>query len=183
MSIFDTNKTMPQFDPEIEAQLATSQGMLRGYVLSLVGGDTHVANDVLQEANLVICKKSGDFEKGTNFIGWACRIAYFEVMRHRTNCRRDKLVFDDTVLEKLADEGRKECEHYASRKEALAHCLLKLSDSHRELVLKRYYEGESVDEIGLSRKQKPNSISQLLFRIRKSLLMCISSSMAGNQKI
>ncbi len=63
MSIFDTNKTMPQFDPEIEAQLATSQGMLRGYVLSLVGGDTHVANDVLQEANLVICKKSGDFER------------------------------------------------------------------------------------------------------------------------
>ena len=106
----------PSPSPEIYALLAQHQGAIRGYILSLTA-DPHVTNDVLQESNLVICKKGNDFELGSNFIGWACRIAYFEVLRYRANTRRSKLVFDDSLLEQVAEEAEIECEHYAARKQ------------------------------------------------------------------
>ena len=39
----------------------------------------------------------------TNFNAWACRIAYFRVLNYRRKKSREKLVFDDDVLDYLAE--------------------------------------------------------------------------------
>lgn len=79
-------------------QLMTEhQGRLYAYVLSLLG-DPDQANDVLQEANLVLWRNAGEFQMGSNFRAWAFRIAHFQVMAHRQRQLRDRLVFDDELL-------------------------------------------------------------------------------------
>lgn len=122
---------------DVSSLLAHHQGVIRGYILSLTA-DPDATNDVLQETNLVICKKAETFTRGTNFIGWACRIAYFEVLRHRANSSRDKLIFDDALLETISEEAESECHFYLARKQALAHCLGQLSKNNKKLILQRY---------------------------------------------
>src|ERR1700675_2222510 len=67
------------------------QGRLYGYVLSL-SGDPDAANDVLQEANIVLWKQSSQFKPGSNFKAWAFRIAHFQFMAYRQKRLRDKVL-------------------------------------------------------------------------------------------
>ena len=74
------------------------QGRLYGYVLSL-SGDPDAANDVLQEANIVLWKQSSQFELGSSFKAWAFRIAHFQFMAYRQKQLRDKVLFSgDNIL-------------------------------------------------------------------------------------
>ena len=149
------------------------QGRLKGYILSLVF-DPHAASDILQETNLVLCKKAGQFEAGTNFRAWAFRVAYFEVMRHRRKMGRDRLVFDEKLLEVFAEEAVNEDEQYEARRRALAHCLRMLGERQRLLVMSRYFKGESVRQIALESGRNANAVSQALFRARRNLADCVS---------
>lgn len=158
---------------EFAGLMTAHQARLRGYILSLVF-DPHVAEDVLQETNLVLCKKADHFELGTNFDAWAFRIAYFEVMRQRRKMGRDRLVFDEELVDQVAADALEEDAHHAPRRKALAHCLRKLGDRQRDLILKRYFKGESVRQIAAELKLSANSVSQALFRARKNLLDCVS---------
>ncbi len=175
------NSAMSSKSTELHVLLAESQGAIRSYILSLTA-DIHVTNDVLQETNLVICKKESDFKRGSNFVAWARRIAYFEVLRHRKSASRDKLVFDDALIELLTDEADRESEFYKSRKSALSLCVRKLSEANQKLVLKRYYDGVSVEKLAEDQNCKANAISQKLFRIRTALLKCIKHTMVDNIK-
>src|SRR6476620_2397444 len=79
------------------------QGRLYGYILSL-SGDPDAANDVLQEANVVLWKQWSQFRPGSNFTAWAFRIAHFQFMAFRQKQLRDKVLFSDDLLSMLASE-------------------------------------------------------------------------------
>ncbi|MFV1994410.1 MAG: sigma-70 family RNA polymerase sigma factor [Verrucomicrobiales bacterium] len=160
-------------NPDFSELVARHQSRLYGYVLSLVF-DPDLAKDVLQETNLVLCKKADRFEPGTNFLAWAFRVAYFEVMRQRRRTGRDRLVFDEDLMERVAQEAEGSDERFTARRRALAHCLRKLGDRQRALILKRYYEGEAVQNIAVQRGESANAVSQALFRARQNLLACVS---------
>ena len=81
------------------------QGRLYGYILSL-SGDPDAANDVLQEANIVLWKQWNQFEPGTNFKAWAFRIAHFQFMAYRQKKIRDKVLYSDDLLSMLACEAK-----------------------------------------------------------------------------
>ncbi|MFQ3225398.1 MAG: RNA polymerase sigma-70 factor (ECF subfamily) [Lentimonas sp.] len=167
---------------EIYALLAQNQGQIRGYILSLTA-DVHVTNDVLQETNLVICKKSADFKLGTNFAAWACKIAYFEVLRYRATTKREKLVFDDSLTEQLAEDATAQCENYTARKSALKHCLQQLGAHNQKLVFQRYYENIPLGTIAQERNSTPNALSQLLYRLRQQLMNCIDQTIVDTRKL
>ncbi|MEO0795233.1 MAG: sigma-70 family RNA polymerase sigma factor [Verrucomicrobiota bacterium] len=177
----DSNMT-PDQQPEIYQLLAQHQGTLRGYILSLTA-DPNVTNDVLQEANLVICKKGDDFVLGTNFLAWACRIAYFEVLRHRATSKRDKLVFDDSLIEQLSEESEGEGEQYAARKHALRHCLEQLGKHNQQLVSQRYFEGLPLEQIAKERNTNANALAQVLYRLRQQLMGCIERITVDHKKV
>ena len=57
----------PSKDAESFVRLMTAhQGRLFGYILSLLG-DIDQANDVLQEANMVLWRNAAEFQPGSNF--------------------------------------------------------------------------------------------------------------------
>ncbi|HVJ67882.1 MAG TPA: sigma-70 family RNA polymerase sigma factor [Caulifigura sp.] len=159
--------------------LTASQPGLYACILSLVP-DRTAAQDILQETNVTLWHKADDFEPGTNFMAWAARIARYHVLNFRRKAKRERLVFDDQLIAELCSRQEDRAEdagHYSAR---LQHCLEKLSDEHRELLAMRYAPGGSVQELAASRGQTVGAVSQLLYRIRESLLNCLSQPALGD---
>jgi RNA polymerase sigma-70 factor (ECF subfamily) len=170
--------SMPnQADSFIQA-LTANQNPLYSYILSLQW-DRAAAQDVLQEVNLTAWKKREDFKEGTSFFAWASKIAYFHVLSHRRKMGREKLVFDDDVLDYLAEQQVVRVEEVNHRAAALKRCLEKLPGHQRELVAQRYAPGGSVQEIASAAGKKVGAISQSLYRIREALLNCVERTMSG----
>ncbi len=38
------------------------------------------ARDVLQETNIVLWRKRNEFKPGTDFVAWACKVAYYQAL-------------------------------------------------------------------------------------------------------
>jgi RNA polymerase sigma-70 factor (ECF subfamily) len=161
----------------VEAMTA-HQGRFYAYVLSLPG-DPDQANDVLQQANLVLWRKVGKFQPGSNFRAWAFRIAHFQVMAHRQRQLRDCVLFDEEMLAILDPAAKAVDETYESRQEMLIACLEKLAASHRDLLRHRYADGLSLEAIAESTRRIANAVAQALFRVRRSLMDCVARSSAG----
>jgi len=170
----------PTRDSEEFVRLMTEhQGRLFAYIFSLLG-NPDAANDVLQEVNVVLWRDSREFRPGSNFKALAFRVAHFQVMAWRQRQIRDRLVFEDDLLEALATGAREVDEMFDRRQERLTHCLEKLTPEHREMVRKRYADGTPLQSIAAERGTTANAIMQALFRIRQRLMTCVSRYAEGN---
>jgi RNA polymerase sigma-70 factor (ECF subfamily) len=92
---------------------------------------------------------------------------------------REKLVFDETLLEGVAEAMDEVDAEAESRHAALDACLPKLPDRQREVVVRRYVNGERVDAIGTALNLPANAVSQILWRARQNLLECINRTTAA----
>jgi RNA polymerase sigma-70 factor (ECF subfamily) len=156
-------------------QLITKfQGRLFGFLLSLLG-DVDQANEVLQETNLVLWRKSDEFQSGSDFKAWSFRVAHFQVMAFRQRQIRDRLVFSDEVIEQFSRDAVTQDDAYEQRIELLGVCIDSLSERNRDVLCRFYDQGESLDTIAASLKRTANAVGQMLFRIRKSLIQCVSN--------
>lgn len=149
------------------------QGRLFGYLYSLLG-DADQANDVLQETNVILWRDNREYRPGSNFKAWAFRVAHFQMMAFRQRQIRDRLVFEEDLVGIMADEGKAVDEHFDARQKLLDGCLEKLSETHRDLIRRRYALGESLQSIGERRRMSANAVTQALFRLRQSLMHCVA---------
>ena len=162
--------------------LTEAQGPVYGYIVTLLP-DRNRARDLLQETNITLWRKADNFEEGTNFNAWACRVAYFHVLAFRRKMAREKLVFDDDILDYLSERNdhRIAEEGALNRSRALRRCLQKLPEHHRRLVEARYQPGASVQQIAVEENRTVGAISQTLYRIRHNLMICIEKTLAAEQ--
>jgi RNA polymerase sigma-70 factor (ECF subfamily) len=156
--------------------ITASQSRLYAYILSLLP-DPERANDVLQETNLVLWRKSSEFTPDMKFMGWACRIAHFQVLAALRDLGRDRLRFDDELVGNLAQENVPNEGTADERQLALDHCMSKLFDNHRKLIQHRYSEGGSVKALAEKLNRPVGSVSQALYRIRQALLECVEKKL------
>jgi RNA polymerase sigma-70 factor (ECF subfamily) len=148
------------------------QGRLYGYVLSL-SGDPDAANDVLQEANIVLWKQSSQFTPGSNFKAWAFRIAHFQFMAYRQKKIRDKVLFSDELLSMLASEAKEIDERHEERAAALEQCLERMPERSREAIRLRYADELNVSQMAEKLQRNSNAVYQILFRARRWLIECV----------
>jgi len=127
------------------ALMTQHQRRIFAYIYTLVP-DRYDAEDLLQETSLVICEKFDQFEEGTDFVAWACQIAYWRIRYARQKFARSKVVFRQDIVDALAQTAAEMHEELDERHEALSHCLQKLPVRDRELVLTRYEPGGGVPE-------------------------------------
>jgi RNA polymerase sigma-70 factor (ECF subfamily) len=159
--------------PECIALLTSNQSRLFAYVLSLLG-DRQQAQDVMQETNIVLWRKSAQFKLGTNFGAWMLKVAYYQVMEHRRKLNRQAMfVADDDFLSQLAEEAV-DCSHMMEQQQAaLQSCLQKLPDRQRDIIRRRYTEGASIKAVAEQLGIAASAIKQTLFRARTSLIACV----------
>ena len=98
--------------------LAAHQPRLAAYIRSLTA-DEQVSRDILQETNVTLLKKSRDFQPGTNFTAWSFRVAYFEVLTWRRGKGRERLHFNDELVESIAVSSEKASTSYDERLDLL----------------------------------------------------------------
>jgi RNA polymerase sigma-70 factor, ECF subfamily len=137
------------------------------------------AEEILQETNLVIWRKSHTFRPGTNFYGWCCRIAVLEVFKHRERRRRSAVALSDSFLESIALEARENVEVLEERRRALLACLSRLAPADRELIRQRYAPSETGKSLARKLGRPANSVYQSLSRIRRALMECVKRRMAA----
>ncbi|MBI2950001.1 MAG: sigma-70 family RNA polymerase sigma factor [Verrucomicrobia bacterium] len=153
--------------------LTQNQRRIFSYLYTLVP-DRHAAEDLLQETCMVICEKFDEFQPGTDFVAWACQIAYWEVRAARQKFARAKVVFDDAVLEAVAKTAVEMTPELSERHEALAKCLEKLHPRDRELIITRYEPGGGVEAAAQRTGRTIVAAYKALARIRKLLQDCVS---------
>jgi RNA polymerase sigma-70 factor (ECF subfamily) len=163
----------PDRSKELLLLITQHQRRIFSYIYSMVP-DRHDAEDLLQETNRIICEKFDQFTLGTDFVAWACQVAYWQVRAARQKFARAKVVFDQDLMDavaKTAEELRPELD---LRHEALARCLQKLHPRDRELVLTRYEPGGGVEEAAKRSGRSLDAAYKALGRLRKLLLDCVS---------
>ncbi len=148
-----------------------------GYIYTLVP-DRHDAEDILQETSVVICEKFDQFRPGSDFVAWACQIAYWEVRRARQKYARSKVVFNQEVVDAVAQTAAEMTVEVSARHEALAQCLQKLHARDRELVLTRYEPGCGVELAAQRSGRSLEAAYKALGRIRKLLLDCVTNHLS-----
>ena len=157
------------------ALMTRHQRQIFAYIYTLVP-DRHDAEDLLQETSLVICEKFEEFTPGTDFVAWACQIAWWRIRYSRQKFARSKVIFDDDVLESVAHTASTMREELDDRHEALAACLQKLAARDRELVLTRYEPGCGVAEAAERTGRSMDAAYKALNRLRKLLHDCVSNA-------
>lgn len=149
------------------------QRRIFAYIYTLVP-DRYDAEDLLQETSLVICEKFDQFEDGTDFVAWACQIAYWRIRYSRQKFARSKVVFHQDLVDALAQTAAEMHEEVDERHAALSHCLQKLPARDRELVLTRYEPGSGVPEAARRSGRSLEAAYKALARLRKLLLDCVT---------
>lgn len=165
-------------DETFVAELTKCQNRLFAYIVSILF-DADRARDVLQQTNIVAWRKASEYQPGTSFAAWACKIAYFEVLSERRKMRRERLVFDDEMLQQVSREAQEACEKYDSRASALEDCLESLPPAKRRQIVERYRPGGSVKSLAEALGLTPGAVSTTLYRTRSLLQDCIQRKLVS----
>lgn len=157
------------------------QRALYGYILTLVAS-RELADEILQQTNLVLCRKIDEFDGRASFITWACRIAQFEVLAARKRSGRDRHVtLSDELLSQLSDRSETIAGEVDARLPLLRACLDELPSNSRALIEGRYDSGGSVESVAATAGRSAGGVRVALHRIRMRLLDCIQLKLQRGQ--
>ena len=159
-------------------RLTAAQSALYAFICALLGG-TREAQDVLQETNAVLWRKAADYDPARSFLSWAYTFARFQVMAHRKRVARDHLLFDEALLDSIAETASRRNVDLDVRLRALDECVTKLPPAQRELVRRRYADGTPVNVLASQSGQTATAVGVLLHRIRLVLADCVRRVAAG----
>jgi RNA polymerase sigma-70 factor (ECF subfamily) len=158
--------------------LAEHERWLAAYVYSLVTREAD-ADDILQECKITLWKRFPTFTPGTHFRAWARTIALHQVLNYRrSEQRRPWSVLDREFIEAVAAEIDRRSDLLDRQVDSLRHCLRKLPEAHRAIVVWRYYEECGIDEIAAKTGRSMEAVYRLLSRIRVALNECIHRQLA-----
>lgn len=166
------------------ALLARHDLSIRRFVRSLLPSRDGV-DDVVQDTALECWKKYSEFhsenleDSGDGFIRWACVIARYKAMSWQRDRARDRLVFRESVIERLAQVALDDLDQQQLEQTAIEVCLGKLPDDQRRLVLSVYSPGESVAAIAEETGEAARRLYSKINVLRKRLLECVAQRIAA----
>jgi RNA polymerase sigma-70 factor (ECF subfamily) len=165
---------------EITRRIIENRNLILGYILAHTR-DHNNAEDIFQDICMTICQKYSEFEPGTNFKAWAMQITRYKILSHyQRQTKHDRMLhLTPELAETLADPTLESDLEPAleNERKALRTCLKKVKGRNRILVLKRYGEGLSCQEVAQAVHWTVNAVYVALSRIRDALERCIGSEL------
>ena len=160
----------PQFD--FASRWVMVQPSVGAYIRSAVRDAQH-AEDVLQEVARGAIEQFGDYDRTRPFLNWVMGIARYRILNYYRSQRGDKLVFDESVL-RMIERGHVDvAPSVGDREQALSDCLKRVDGRSRDVLARRYDQGQAVNQIAERLGTTPNAVSRLLYRTRLLLKDCI----------
>ncbi len=173
-----TEMLNPKRHHEFTELLRENYGRVYGYILSLVHRPED-AYDVFQEASVTLWEKYDQYDSHRDFGAWACGVARLKVLEHlkKTKRQRQNTIFSESLIDSLTDIQDSQSDLFSERKDALAHCMGKLSADQRTLLLRCYDGKHSVKHVAIELDRSTHSIYSSLRHLRTRLLMCIDQQL------
>lgn len=159
-------------DEQIVGLISSYQRSLLGYLLGLLGSQ-ELAEDALQETNIVLWQKRQEYRSGTNFFAWACQIAYFKACKLRQRWNHKVPVFSEVFMQEVSAELEAAVQAPNKLEAFLKECLDLLDDQDLNLLDQRYADGATIQSIATDLKQSVRSVYRTLERIHERLFNCI----------
>ncbi len=160
-------------DEAVAGEIRDLQAGLIEYVGSLLGGLDGV-DDLVQETNLFLWERRGDFRPGSNFRAWAMRVAWFKVMAERRDrARSGQVVFSERIFEMLAAAAEERMPDSDRRLVALRHCLERTRPQDRRLLDWKYGKGASLTDLAAATGCAATAIHKTISRLRLALRHCV----------
>ena len=152
---------------------------LYAYVLTLLPNRAD-AEDVLQEASLVLWDKFDDEHPPDDFAAWGCRIAYFKVLDFYKKRGRERARFSPALLERLAETAADPAGDLQldARREALEKCLEKLTSRDRDLLARRFADGATTRSASAELGRSTEAVYKALAKLRRALFECVQTTLA-----
>jgi RNA polymerase sigma-70 factor (ECF subfamily) len=158
--------------PEFARLLVRHDRALLRYILGLIPRRDD-AEEVLQRTATVLWEKFAEYDRGREFLPWAIRFAYFEVLNFRKQIARDRLVFREEVMEALAEARQAQEPQLEAQRRALRHCLDELSPADQALLKRRYADSETIAELADEQGRTAKALYRRLDRLREAIARCV----------
>ena len=167
---------LPIESGEAFVQLLTAEQFRLLHYITMLLGDLDEAQNVLQETNLVLWRKSGDYQSDTNFSAWARKVAYWKVQSYLRDRQRERHVFSEELMATLANR------HTTSQQEtetrvALRDCMSKVSNNNLSLLRDRYANDLPIATLAGKLGKTESAIKVQLMRLRRALQNCIERNL------
>jgi RNA polymerase sigma-70 factor (ECF subfamily) len=156
-----------------------AQPILAGY-LSAVVPDFQEAEDLLQEVAVVLLRKFSEYDSERPFVGWAIGIAKFEVLMARRRHARNRIFYQEDLLERLGEAYEEMAPELEDRSRALHDCVRTLQGRASELVRLRYKEALTSDAIAVRASMAVVAVRVALSRARAALRDCIERKLKNS---
>ena len=142
------------------------------------------ADDVVQEAMLVVTRKYEQFEEDTSMIAWCRSIVRIEVLRLRQREQRDsslvRRLLDDSIGAAFDEyQTAPQSDDSDSWREALERCLQRVPEQGRLVLDARFMDDLGYPQIGERVGMSLEAVRKSLFRVKKQVRACVESSMRG----
>ena len=181
MKSYNPNPVNPELATRFVELLTSHQRKLHAYICTLMLGDTSSA-DVLQDTNIDLWSKIGDYDFDKPFLPWAFAFARQRVMAFRKSQSRSRLLFSEAAMALIEQECCMLAEEADMRMSALQNCLKKLSNRQRHLIDERYDARTSVKLLAARLGDSSHNVASQLHRIRTSLARCIDATLAAEER-
>jgi RNA polymerase sigma-70 factor (ECF subfamily) len=158
-------------------QLLTSEQFRLQHYITMLLGNVDAAQNVLQEANLVMWRKVNEFTMGSDFGAWARQICYWQVQAYLRDKQRERHVFSNILIAELASQESTAQDELESRV-ALRDCMSKVSSANAGLLRDRYADDLSIAVIAKKLGKTESAIKVQLMRLRRILAQCIERNLA-----
>lgn len=158
---------------------------LVAYARSLLGNYA-AADDVLQEALLVVVKKYDQFQEGTSMLAWCRSIVRIEVLRAKQRQQRQRTLAErllDDAIDAAFDEFQAARRHDEAEtwREALRRCLERVPEHGQGVLRARFADELSYQQIGEQLGMTIEGVRKALFRHKKQVRSCVETSLRAAQ--
>ena len=151
---------------------AAGQRRIYAYIRAQVLSNAD-ADDVFQEAATVLWRKFGQYQLGTDFVRWACRVVRLEVLAYHRHRKRLLSILSHEAVDAVAETVLEMSESASTRAEALDDCVKSLPPHDRELLNLKYQCAQSVKEIAEAVRRTESAVYKALQRIHEDLFDCV----------
>ncbi len=132
------------------------------------------AEDVFQRTSLLLWQKFDSYQPDRPFLPWAFGVAFYEVKNFLRSASRDRLQFNDEMMDLIAARRVERGSRGDRRGEALRRCLQRLASKDRELLAAAYGD-DSLIEHAAATGRAVQTLYNRLTRLRRQLMQCIES--------
>lgn len=140
------------------------------------------AEEVLQRAATVLWEKFSEYDREREFLPWALRVTYFEILNFRKQIARDRLVLREDVVQALAETRESQLPVLEQQRRALQQCLEELNCDDAALLRRRYCDSETIATLAEERGRTAKSLYRRLDRIRELIAQCVERRMQAEAR-